>query len=309
MKKIILLVLFAGLYLNKSVAQCACCGSPSGFSGGDLSPGASSLGRNQWQAEAYYDYRAYSGISHSVSESNSVLLPVKNTHIATAIVRYGINNRTMLFVQQPAFLINTSQASTKTFGDVLTLVNYRVLNYGSFCIDAQAGIEWPTGTLVMLSNGSSISTGSGSYDPVAGLAVRKTFERSFVRASTFFKYTTKGFNGTYFGNFFGQQLNYGWFLTRPANICSPDSVSSRKNKLQASLNLMLSGEWTQAQMKDHGYIANTGSYLALGSAGITFIFKTVSVPVLVSLPFYEMYHGEQNQNTFRIRLGITKTFN
>ncbi len=311
MKKIffILLGLFS-FYFDS--AQCACCGSSSNFSAGELTPTAYALGKRQIMGELYTDLRFFNGTSHSThsDHQNQVTAPVLNNMAIEIIgLRYGISNKVSLLIQQPYILINSSATSSKAFGDLLSLINYKVYGRSNFVIGLQLGMEWPTGQYVLINGSNSISTGSGSYDPVAGFNMVRSFKRSALRASGFFKYTTKGFNGTNYGDFFGHQLGYNYFLKNPVVTCSSDSTKQISSGLSWSILCQLSGEWSQSQFSEHAMLANTGSYLALAGIGTSFGFKGFSIPIMLSVPFYQSYYGEQNQTQFRIRIGLTKTFN
>jgi hypothetical protein len=311
MKKYSLFMLLMILGLDQSRSQCPCCsGSTSGFSGGESSPGLFVLGKKKWMAEMYSEYRSFAGVSKSPQTdrmgAQTTALAINSMDIGIVGIRYGLTNRTSLLLQQPMFLINSSSVNSKTVGDLLWLVNYFPVNKPGLIIGLQAGMEWPTGQIVEISNGTSISTGSGSFDPVAGINVLKPLKNSFFRASGFFKYTTKGFNGTNYGDFFGHQLNYTMFLNKRSNACSIDTV--KKSKPVLSVNVQLAGEWSQAQLKDNVFLANTGSYVMLGSVGSTIAFNGFAVPITFSLPLIQNFNGEQNQTKFRLRIGITKTF-
>ncbi|MCW3077825.1 MAG: hypothetical protein JWO32_2434 [Bacteroidetes bacterium] len=311
MKPVVLLIIFTLFTSLKGFSQCACCGSTSGFSGGESTPGAYPIGKNNWMVETYADYRTFNGISNEkktieLGVSTSTAMTIKNIGIGMVGLRYGITNRTILLVQQPFFLINASDLTSKTTGDLLTLINYMLMNKSSLVIDLQGGMEWPTGQIVGFSNGSSVSTGSGSFDPVTGLSIKKPFKQAYVRGSAFFKYTTRGYNEVNFGNFFSHTLNYTYFITKTNAVCSPDSL--KKEKALVSINTQVSGEWARMQMKNNAYIENTGSYVSLAALGIAITYNGFTVPVSVSIPFYQHYHGEQNITHYRLRIGLTKTF-
>jgi hypothetical protein len=233
-------------------------------------------------------------------------LAINSMNIGIVGIRYGISNKLSLLLQEPMFLINSSSVNSRTIGDMLSLANYFPVNKPTIKIGLQAGMEWPTGQMLQISNGSAISTGSGSYDPVAGVNLLKPLKNSFIRASGFFKYTTKGFNDTYYGNFFGHQLNYTVFLKRASTTCSIDTLNRSKPLL--SMNFQVAGEWTQAQLKNNVVLENTGSYVVLGSIGSTISYNGFAIPITFSLPLYQNFLGEQNQTKFRLRIGITKTF-
>jgi len=85
-------------------------------------------------------------------------------------------------------------------------------------------------------------------------------------------------------------------------------MTKLKNKVLMSLIVQVAGEWSQMQLKDHTYLENTGSYVALCSLGTTAAFKGFTIPIMFSLPFYHDFRGEQNQNPIPFKIGLTKTF-
>jgi hypothetical protein len=312
MKKLIF-ILLGCLSVDLFFGQCACCGSSSNLSAGEITPMAYSLNKNQWLGELYLDYRSFSGtVNPGIADHTiNTAVNIKDMVITGMGLRYGINSKTSLVIQQPYIFINGTSTSSEAFGDLLSLINYKAFSRSNFIIGMQAGMEWPTGQYIVSGSGNSISTGSGSYDPVAGLNIVRAFKNSNLRANAFFKYTTKGFIQTNYGDFFGHQLGYSYFILNPASSCSPDSISKNKNQngTSLSLNFQFSGEWSQAQMKDHVMIVNTGSYVNLAGIGITVGFKGFTIPVSLYVPVYQKFHGVQNRNVIRVRIGLTKTFN
>lgn len=312
MKRYFLFMLCIVFGLDKAISQCACCvGSSSGFSGGESSPGTFVLAKKKWMGEVYSEYRSFSGLTkvHHAEHvgANVSGLAINSMNIGIVGIRYGISDNTSLLLQQPVFWINSSSINSKTVGDLLSLLNYFPVNKPNLKMGLQVGLEWPTGQMVNISNGTSISTGSGSFDPVAGINLIKPLKNSFFRASGFFKYTTKGFNDIYFGNFFGHQVNYTFVVRKQSNSCSIDSLQQAKPLL--SFNLQVAGEWSQTQLQRNVVLENTGSYVVLGSVGTSVSFNGFSLPITVSIPMYQHFRGEQNQTKFRFRIGLTKTFN
>lgn len=313
MKKIFF-ILLSVVNVNLSYSQCACCGSSSNISAGEVTPTAYALAKKQVFGELYSDLRYFDppkdlNLSDHHNLSNTAL-KINSMLITTVGLRYGLTNRATLLIQQPYLFINARPTSSKAFGDLLSLINYKAFDKSNFIIGLQLGMEWPTGEYLQAGNGNAISTGSGSFDPVAGVNLMKSFSKSALRLNGFFKYTTRGFNATNYGDFFGHQLGYSYFLSNREAMCMDTNSAVKKSaKPTLALNVQLSGEWSQPQWKDHAMVDNTGSYVALASAGLTLGYKGFTIPVLVSLPFCQKYNGLQNQNTFRLRIGLTKTFN
>lgn len=295
-------------YVNAVRSQCACCASTSGFSAAGSSPSVFNLKKNQVLVEAYADYRMYRGLQVPANYEgvlpDSAFLRIRNAGTGILGVRYGISNRLNLVIQQPYFSIHANTMSSQTFGDLTTVLSAVVLKRPGSALSLQAGLEWPVGKATV-TGANTIITGSGSYDPIMGMTYSRLFGRSMLNAAAYFKYTTKGFNNTWFGNSFSHQLGYNYNLLSPSD-CSADSLAQ---KPALFLSLQCSGEWMQPQMKDHALVANTGGYAVLASCGMVFSFRGFSVPLLLSLPVYRYLHGIQNTEALRIRIGITRTFN
>lgn len=307
-------MLFLVINVSLSFGQCACCGSSSNISAGETTPMNYSLEKRQLLAELYSDWRIFdpadlNNLPDHHAQTNAPL-SINNMVLTSAGLRYGINSRLSLSVQQPYIFINGVTTNSKTFGDLLSLVNYSLLRKQKLALNVQAGMEWPTGENLQEANGNSIATGSGSFDPVAGLGFAKSFSKSSLRGNVFFKYTTEGFNEINYGKFCNHQVSYNYFITNPSQNCIPDSVPKKDfDKPVIAISAQLSGEWLQMQMKNYSIIENTGGYSILAGLGVTLSFKGFSIPVLVTVPVCQYMHGNQNQNTLRLRAGLTKTFN
>jgi hypothetical protein len=308
MKKIIFILL--GLLLaNFGFSQCACCSAPTGFSGGDVSPANYALGKKQMMVELYDDSRFFNGISHqhNIDHNQSSATPINYMAIGILGFRYGISSKLNLSLQLPYIYIGAQTQSSNAFGDAVSLLNYTIFNKRNVILAAQLGMEWPTGQSLQVNGLNSVTTGSGSYDPLMGMNISKIMNKGVLRASTFFKYTTKGFNDTYYGNFWANQLMYQHYLVSPAMVCGKDSSSA--TSFGCSMIAQLSGEYLQAQFREHGAVENTGSYSVLAAIGAGFNFKGFSIPILFTIPLYQDLNGEQNITQFRLRIGLTKTFN
>jgi hypothetical protein len=289
-------------------SQCACCASPSGFSATGSSPTTYMLKKNQLLVEAYADFRAFNGLTQTHGSEKSTLdssfLRIHNVRTGILGVRYGITGKLALMIQQPYFSIYSNSNSSNTFGDLLSMLNLVVFSKNNHLVNLQAGLEWPTGGKAKFSNGNTIIAGSGSYDPVGGVSYSKRMVNSLFTANVFFKYSMRGFDNTRYGNALSHQLIYNYNILKNKN-CSPDSVL----KPSLFLGVQWFGEWAQIQFKDYVVLPNTGGYTNLIGAGLVYSYKGFSIPLFISCPVYRYLHGIQNYEQFRIRIGISKTFN
>lgn len=307
----IILSIILGTAFHFAKAQCGCCGpGGSGFSGTESTPGVYTLRKKQILVEAYSEYRSYKGSDKSQNDADiSSLAPIiKDLEIGILGIRYGISNKASLVLQQPYFVVRTNMSTNNSPGDLMSLVNYNLVNKAKFNLAVQAGMEWPTGNNNNAGINSSAAMGSGSFDPVAGINFIRIGTRSSLRAGIFAKYSTLGFDQIRYGSFLGHQLGYSYFLINRSNACCSDSTAKSCN-CALSLNAIISGEWIQPQLQNHIYIDNTGGYSVLGNIGATFNIKKLSIPVIVSIPCYSKLRGYQELNTLRVRVGISLTFN
>lgn len=301
--------------VSLTLAQCTCCGSSSNISAGELTPTSYALSKRKWLGELYSEVRFFNPAPNITSADHhgqtNTSLSINNVFITSLGLRYGINEKTTLLIQQPFICINGTSTSSKAFGDLLSLINYKVIGKPNFVLGLQAGMEWPTGGNIQYANGNSVITGSGSYDPVVGFNMIKSLKNSVLRFNTFFKYTSRGFNATNYGNFFGNQIGYSYFIKKSGESCVPDSILKKQSKVKPTfaINLQVSGEWLQAQMKDHAMVNSTGGYLALVGVGATVGFRGFTIPILLNAPLYQKFYGNQNQTKIGLRIGLTKTFN
>ena len=305
------IILCVAIQSSRLIAQCGCCVCPVGFSGGESTPNAFVLAKRQWLIEVYSDFRFYKPLvvasDHSSHYISSATSSISKMVIGSIGVRYGIGSKTTLLVQQPTFLIHSAATHRKAIGDLMIVVNQLLWTKNNNAFSLQTGVELPTGRNLQIANSFVISPGSGSFDPVIGMSYLWQNNKSIIGVSNSFKYATKGFDDTFFGNFFGQQLNYSYKLINLEADCLNDSLRKVK-KTSLLLISQVSSEWVFPQLKKNVYVENTGSYLIVGSLGCSIGIKTVSIPILVTLPVYQHVNGSQNLTNYRVRIGITKTF-
>ncbi|MFO0357535.1 MAG: hypothetical protein ACK50A_11325 [Sphingobacteriaceae bacterium] len=297
-------------------AQCNCGGSSSSIAFSDAGNASITMKKNQWMVELSGEYRKFNqkhsahdhdGHDHVHSVSTSSESSLKNTLIGLIGLRYGVTDRITLSLQQPYLSIYASPKGTDGIGDLLFVANVKLIAKSKFSAGIMLGAELPTGIASGLAGENNSVIGSGSFDPVAGISVLKTQQKSFIRLNVFYKQGTIGYNKTNFGSFLNGNLTFSYKIKSSNSFCSTDSIKS--NKLELSLFSSISNEWYTPQISDHVINQNSGGHLFLAGGGAQFGYKTWSIPISFQIPIFQNLKGEQSQTEFRVKIGIIKSFN
>ncbi|MBI5857587.1 MAG: hypothetical protein HZB42_08035 [Sphingobacteriales bacterium] len=328
MRKQILLLILAGIVAVNSFSQCSCGSSSSGLAYGESGSPSLTLKKNKWLFDGYSEYRSFRTHHHDIKNgniTNSDTIPeneLRNARIALLGIRYGLTNNITLSLQQPYLWLNGSLQRADGLGDLLLISTIKLFGKNNFTGAFIAGVKFPTGKKSVLDNETNSVIGSGSYDPVGGIVLVKSFPKSFIRLNTLYKYGTAGFDKTKFGNFFSHNISFGYQLKGKEESCSTplggnaqstDTILSAKKinhvKENISWNVTagISGEWSSGQTKDHEIIQNTGGYSLFLQTGATPGFKEWLIPITFSIPLIQKLNGEQHQTNFRIKIGIIKS--
>lgn len=306
-KYVLLCVLFAHATTG-AFAQCNCSSSSSSISSSSVSYGETSnasvtMDERQWLVEAYGDY---SNFEQDTDQTKTVML--QNTRTALLAARYGLSDRITLALQQSYMWLNATSQSSDGFGDLLFLSTVKVLDKNDFTGAFLAGAKFPTGTKSSVLNGVNLVIGSGSFDPLGGVLLVKSFSKSFIRANAFYKHGRTGYDKTNFGNFFSYNLTFSYKLKGTKESCASDSVKTENKNFSWSAFASTLGEWSSEQVKENKIVENTGRYSLFLQAGTLLGFSKWSIPVSFSIPLTQELKGEQSQILFRTRIGIIKTF-
>jgi len=210
--------------------------------------------------------------------------------------------------------------SSNGLGDLTLFTEYRLVRklYEGIDVSLIAGLKTPTGATGNTSNNERIGTehqpGSGSWDPIAGVALSKRLERLTFHASGLYTVTTDGAQSTDLGNRaqasvaaayrFGGKENYG----ECDEIYEYFYPESRTHWL-GDLVLELNGQW-QDRMKVRGVSdASTGGTVLYLSPGARVSFNgKYSGSLSVGIPVYQDLHGNQSEVDYRIVAGLAVAF-
>jgi len=183
-------------------------------------------------------------------------------------------------------------------GDITVLGQYRFLKLDSGQLESALlfGLKVPTGkTDEEDINGERFDTefqpGSGSWDPIIGLAVTKRFGRVSFDADARYTLVTEGSRDTDLGDLFNYDLALSYHV--PARILM-------------DLILELNGEWKQKQEVDGEKDENSGEHALFISPGVRiYLGKTSSAFVSAGFPLIQDMNGIQSETDYRMFFGVS----
>lgn len=315
MKKYLLVCLLAAFKMQV-YGQCACCaGAASGSAFGDINNGMLTLERHQLGAEFYSDYRVINphhdaGQVHehaagtAAEEEEETLL--NNMWVNSAGIRYGVSSNFMVSAQLPFTALYTEKGSDYGFGDLMMTGTYSVLKRANMNLALIGGIELPTGEQKASAfDNTIIVLGSGSWDPMAGLALSKRWNKILLNANGMYKFTTAGYAQTNYGDLSVQNISFTYMIS-DASCYSADSLPGKTFGLTAGAGYY--GEWMESIVEEGVKDVNSGYYLGYATASMKLSFKKWSMPFTFSLPVIQHMNGDQHDAGNRYRLGLVKTF-
>jgi hypothetical protein len=148
-------------------------------------------------------------------------------------IAYGVTDNWTVSLRAPYFFFSNirepheedgkiaieNEGNSLGHGDLLGLVVYRFLNWEEKKVQAAliTGLEMPTGYRDARTLEGGLfelehQPGSGSWDPVAGLAVSKTWDRFSVHSNIINIFNTRGAQDTRLGNVLNYNLAFAYTL-------------------------------------------------------------------------------------------------
>jgi hypothetical protein len=306
MKKICLFFVVA-FAITKAFSQCACCaGAGVGSSNGDYNNGILTLPKKMIMVESYADYRTIK--NGNAPEDDEKLL--KSMFISSLGLRYGITNKITVSALLPYVSLHTNSGNDKGIGDLILMSTFNVYSKNNFNLALQAGIELPTGIRKNSNfDNTTVIVGSGSFDPIFGIAFSKRWGKLTMQGNGFYKNTTSGFENNYYGSLSTQNLIISYLLKGKSNFCSTDA-SAKNETLKFGVNIFggYYGEWLDKLKENDIVDENSGHYLGFATLGANIFYKKWAFPLTVSIPLIKKMNGQQNDAGYRLRLGIIKSF-
>lgn len=303
----LILIIISAFITTKSFSQCACCaGAGVGSSNGDYNNGILTLPKKMIIAEIYADYRTIK--DGNAPEGDEKLL--QNMFISSIGLRYGITNKITVSALLPYVSLYTNSGNDNGFGDLILMSTFNVYSVNNFNLALQAGIELPTGIRKNSNfDNSTVVVGSGSYDPIFGIAFSKRWNKITLQGNGVYKYTTKGFENNYYGSLSTQNLILSYRIKGENNFCSTDTIAKKEtSKLGVNIFGGYYGEWLDKLKEDDIIDENSGHYLGFATLGTNLFYKKWAFPLTVSIPVINNMNGKQNDAGYRLRIGIIKSF-
>ena len=204
------------------------------------------------------------------------------------------------------------------FGDLTLLGKYRFLNNEKHKLHASflAGIKMPTGETNETNEfgfklGADDQPGTGSWDPLLGLALSKRFDRFSVDTSTLYRLSTKGSQDTIVGDV----VNFNLGTSYHVNKINPrlfERIFPRKilgRDLDWNLVLELNGIWTEKVefrgLKDNSH----GGLTVFLSPGLRMsIDKKWISNLSIGFPVIEDLNGDQPATNLQMFFSLNRLF-
>jgi hypothetical protein len=315
MKILVLTVLV--LYSLLGYTQCNCSGTSYGT--GIFDQGAGILhGKHVFSAQVNFESRMFApreqaSHDHHAHDHGSDTNLVEEAEMrkmfsANIGLVYQLSKRWMFMAQIPYLHAYSSLGNKSGNGDLSFLAGYGILNNDKHRLFLLAGVESPTGKVLPFNDNPVTQFGSGAFDPMGGLAFGFMRNNWSLQGSLLHKRTTKNQNNDNIGA--TSQVNAtGMYAIIPEiSSCNNDSVSTcRKNvswNAGITINLEHYGKQTQNNVLD----ASSGGALFWAGFSSVFVYKKISLPILVSTPVFQQWNAENQATTFRWRIGLCCSF-
>ncbi len=200
-------------------------------------------------------------------------------------------------------------------GDVTVMGLWRFLNDEDTGIQAagQLGLKMPTGKTDVSHDGEKLEAehqpGSGSFDPMAGLTVAKSF--GLISLNTGFLYTlaTEGSQDTDLGDRADYSVGVSYRLSGEAEHHHDTKEKSHSDGPTFDISLSLNGEWQDKESEDGEDDDNTGGNELFLTPGVRYstgegwaAALSFGVPVASNL---EKAHAGTD---YKIMAGISRSF-
>ncbi len=190
-----------------------------------------------------------------------------------------------------------SRGDSSGIGDITVLGQYRFLKQDSRQLESSVifGLKVPTGiTDEEDDNREKFDTefqpGSGSWDPILGLAVTKRFGRFSLDADARYTLVTEGSQDTDLGDLFNYDLAVSYHIP---------------GRMPADLVLELNGEWKQKQEVDGDEDKNSGEHILYLSPGVRIGLNKMATAFLsAGFPIFQDMNGKQSETDFRMFFGV-----
>jgi hypothetical protein len=198
-------------------------------------------------------------------------------------------------------------------GDLTLFGQYRFLHRPGSGLHAALllGLKAPTGvddrrTTEGVRFETEHQPGSGSWDPMLGLAVTRQMNRMSIDANLLYTLVTEGAQETDLGDAFLYNLALSWRLPEPGHAHESGAPHSH---LALDLVLEANGESRAKQKIDGAKDPNSGGNLLYLSPGLRITAGGgLSAALSVGIPVWKDLNGEQSEPEYRTLLSVAAAF-
>ncbi|HHT9118353.1 MAG TPA: transporter [Candidatus Hypogeohydataceae bacterium YC38] len=203
------------------------------------------------------------------------------------------------------------EGDSADFGDLTLLGLYRFLKGldKDYHIAGILGLKTPTGrTTERALNGRRFEVehqpGSGSWDPMAGLAFTKHWGHLSLDTNVLYTFTTQGSQRTILGDIFNYNLGLSYRLTKERHVHWNQEHGVHWH-VDWDLAVELNGEWRQKQEIKERKDDNSGGNLVYFSPGVrATINDRVFIPIAIGIPIIEDTNGLEHEVDYRLVFGV-----
>lgn len=248
---------------------------------------------------------------------------------------YGLTDNLTLGLQIPYILRNDireghledsmpevhKHGESKGIGDLTLLGQYRFLNKKRGNSEAALlfGLKFPVGiTHAKDNNGGRFETehqpGSGSWDPIIGIAVSKRLGHASLDTNLLYTFVTEGVQATDLGDLLNYNVGFSYRLGGETNHHhSHESATQYDHTLHTHLAwdliLEMNGEWRQKQKVGGNKNKNSGGSLVYLSPGVRLTASDRwSSSISVGLPVFQDLNGRQHETDLRVIFAVGMGF-
>lgn len=213
-----------------------------------------------------------------------------------------------------------SVPSAQGIGDATLYGQYRFLHDEAH--DRQVsfitGLKMPTGrTDVRIPGGALLAShhqpGSGSWDPLVGLAFTQGLGRWSLDANLLYTFATDGTAGSNLGDVFNYNaaVSYRLLGAHELEHSAGDSHDHSAHEHPTTLDLILeaNGDWRGEAIEGGTVDRNTGGNLVFLSGGTRLAWgHSWAATLSLGAPVIENLNGIQSEPTLRLLFGVSKAF-
>lgn len=305
---------------------CSCCSGNSGsFASTTINDNVGLQQKKSWLIDLIYDYKLFLPYTtndlEKVSNQKNDVMGIASAWVSSLRVSYGIVDKLSLSVILPyvniASTVNQkadeqhyqtiNSSPTLAFADASVLATYLFYNKNNVKLSTMGGMELPTGKLPKQKD--QIITGSGTFDPMVGLAASKRWNKFSLRTNLAYKITTLNSKGADYGDFLNYQCGLSYQVGKVSSSDTLSCVDVPKTPI-LNIGLTVLGENLHPIKESGVLVNNTGFYRNFASLGGSLLLKNkFAIYVAVDIPITQNNYGVQNASSYRFKIGTSLKIN